>query len=179
MYFDSKSIRNTTLNIVRSELEGDLYHSYLYTNDERIDDPYTLFPDVNGNFIIRNLDSNESDLDADYSWVHFSLKSRENLAGKDVYVNGNYNNWQLNAANKLDFNEGSGLYEKTILLKQGFYNFQYVTKNGEGEISNSDIDGSFYQTENDYTVILYYKKYGSRYTSVIGVGFGNSKKINN
>lgn len=179
LYFDSKSIRNTTLNIVRVELEDDLYHSYLYTNDERIDAPYTLFPDVNGNFIVRNLDSDESDLDADYSWVHFSLKSSENLDGKDVFISGNYNNWQLNEQNKLDYNENLGIYEKAMLLKQGFYNFQYVTKNEEGEINNSDIDGSFYQTENDYTVILYYKKFGSRYTSVIGVGFGNSKKIYN
>jgi len=179
LYFDSKSIRNTTLNIVRVELEDDLYHSYLYTNDERIDAPYTLFPDVNGNFIVRNLDSDESDLDADYSWVHFSLKSSGNLDGKDVFISGNYNNWQLNEQNKLDYNENLGIYEKAMLLKQGFYNFQYVTKNEEGEINNSDIDGSFYQTENDYTVILYYKKFGSRYTSVIGVGFGNSKKIYN
>jgi hypothetical protein len=179
LYFDSKSIRNSTLNIARAELEGDLYHSYLYTNEERIDAPYTLFPDINGNFIIRNLDSDESDLDADYSWVHFSLKSREDLDGKDVYISGNYNNWQLNELNKLKFNENLGLYEKAILLKQGFYNFQYVTKNEDGIINNSDIDGSFYQTENDYTVILYYTKFGSRYTRVIGVGFGNSKKITN
>ena len=179
LYFDSKSIRNSTLNIARVELEDDLYHSYLYTNDERIDNPYTLFPDVNGNFIVRNLDSDENHLDADYSWVHFSLKSRENLDGKDVYISGNYNNWQLNELNKLDYNESLGLFEKSILMKQGFYNYQYVTKNEKGDISNSDIDGSFYLTENDYTVILYYKKYGSRYTRIIGVGFGNSKKIHN
>jgi hypothetical protein len=179
LYFDSKSIRNSSLNIARAELVEDLYHTYLYTNEERIDKPYTLFPDVNGNFIVRNLSSDHPNTDADYSWVHFSLSCLEDLAGKDVYVSGNFNNWQLNNSNKLTYNTSLGLYEGEILLKQGFYNFQYVTKNKVGEISNHDVDGSFYETENEYTVLIYYKGFGNRYTQVIGAGFGNSEKINN
>ena len=179
LYFDTKSIRNTALNIAKVELDGDLYHTYLYTNEERIDQPYTLFEDVNGNFVIRTLNGQDNNTDADYSWVHFSLSCLENLDGKDVYVSGNFNNWQLNNTNKLVYNIDTGLYETKILLKQGFYNYQYVTKTKDGFISNSDIDGSFYQTENDYTVLVYYKKFGARYTSVIGVGYGNSTKLNN
>ncbi|REE83274.1 uncharacterized protein DUF5103 [Lutibacter oceani] len=179
LYFDTKSIRNTALNIAKVELGSDLYHTYLYTNEERIDQPYTLFEDINGNFVIRTLNGQNNNTDADYSWVHFSLSCLENLEGKDVFISGNFNNWQLNDSNKLIYNENTGLYEAKMLLKQGFYNYQYVTKTKEGVISNSDIDGSFYQTENDYTVLVYYNKYGSRYTQVIGVGFGNSKKLNN
>ncbi|AMC11000.1 hypothetical protein Lupro_06950 [Lutibacter profundi] len=179
LFFDSKSIRNSTLNIAKVELGQELYHTYLYTNEGRIGKPYTLFPDINGNFIIRTLDGNNSNLDADYSWVHFSLESFENLEEKDIYVSGNYNNWLLNKTNKLHYNTNSGLYEATILLKQGFYNYQYVTKTKKGIISNHDIDGSYYQTENDYTVFVYYKKFGDRYTKVIGIGYGNSEKVNN
>ena len=179
LFFDSKSIRNSTLTIAKVELGKELYHTYLYTNEGRIGKPYTLFPDINGNFIIRTLDGNNSNLDADYSWVHFSLESFENLEGKDIYVSGNYNNWQLNNTNKLYYNTETGLYEATILLKQGFYNYQYVTKTKNGIISNYDIDGSYFQTENDYTVLVYYKKFGDRYTKVIGIGYGNSEKINN
>jgi len=179
LYLDTKSIRNTTLNIAKVEQGADLYNTYLYTNEERIDQPYTLFEDINGNFLIRTLNGQNDNTDADYSRVHFSLSCLENLDGKDVFISGSYNNWQLNETNKLTYNEESGLYQATLLLKQGFYNYQYVTKNQEGVISNSDIDGSFYQTENDYTVLVYYKKFGSRYTKVIGVGYGNSKKLNN
>ena len=179
LYLDTKSIRNTTLNIAKVEQGADLYNTYLYTNEERIDQPYTLFEDINGNFLIRTLNGQNDNTDADYSRVHFSLSCLENLDGKDVFISGSYNNWQLNETNKLTYNEESGLYQATLLLKQGFYNYQYVTKNQEGVISNSDIDGSFYQTENDYTVLVYYKKFGARYTSVIGVGYGNSKKLNN
>jgi len=178
-YFDTKSIRNTALNIAKVELGRDLYHTYLYTNEERIDQPYTLFEDINGNFVIRTLNGQNNNTDADYSWVYFSLSCLENLDGKDVYISGNFNNWQLNDANKLIYNTQTGLYEAKMLLKQGFYNYQYVTKTKDGIISNSDIDGSFYQTENDYTVLVYYNKFGSRYTKVIGVGYGNSIKLNN
>ena len=179
LFFDSKSIRNSTLNIARVELGEDFYNTYLYTNEERIGKPYTLYPDVNGNFVIRNLDSDNAYTDADYSWVYFSLECLENLEGKEVYVQGNYNNWQLNESNKMNYNSDTGLYEAKILLKQGFYNYQYVTKIEKGEISNYDIDGSYFQTENDYTVIVYLNKFGSRYTQVIGVGNGNSEKIGN
>ena len=179
LYFDTKSIRNTTLNIAKVELGTELYHAYLYTNEERIDNPYTLFEDINGNFVIRTLDGQNNNVDADYGWVHFNLSCLENLDGKDIYIHGSFNNWKLNEANKLIYNTETGLYDGKLLLKQGFYNYQYVTKNEEGIISNSDIDGSFYQTENDYTVLVYYKKFGARYTRVIGVGFGSSKKLNN
>ncbi|WP_372765856.1 type IX secretion system plug protein domain-containing protein [Lutibacter sp.] len=179
LYFDSKSIRNTSLNIANVELGEELYHTYLFTDEEKRNQPYTLYPDVNGNFVIRTLTGENNNTDADYSWVYFSLKCSNNLDGKAIYVSGNFNNWQLNDANKLEYNETLGLYETKLLLKQGFYNYQYVTKSIDGTISNHDIDGSFYQTENDYTVLVYFKKFGSRYTKVIGVGFGNSEKINN
>lgn len=179
LYFDSKSIRNTSLNIANVELGENLYHTYLFTNEERRNLPYTLFPDVNGNFVIRTLSGENNNTDADYSWVYFSLKYLENPEGKNIYVSGNFNNWQLNDQNKLNYNETLGLYETKLLFKQGFYNYQYVTKSIDGTISTHDIDGSFYQTENDYTVLVYYKKFGSRYTKVIGVGHGNSEKINN
>jgi hypothetical protein len=179
LYFDSKSIRSSSLNIANVELGEDLYHTYLFTNEERRNQPYTLYPDINGNFVIRTLNGENNNTDADYSWVYFSLKSSQSLEGKDVFVSGNFNNWQLNDINKLKYNETLGLYETKMLLKQGFYNYQYVTKAIDGTISTHDIDGSFYQTENDYTVLVYYKKFGSRYTKVIGVGYGNSEKINN
>ena len=179
LYFDSKDIRSSTLNIANVKLGNDLYNTYLYINEERKGLPYTLFPDINGNFIIRTINGEDSKTEADYSWVHFSLKRLDNLNEKDIYIHGNFNNWQLNNTNKLHYNEDTGLYETTILLKQGFYNYQYVTKSKNGKISNHNIDGSHYQTENDYTVLIYYTKFGSRYTQVIGAGFGNSEKINN
>jgi len=178
-YFDSKSVRNSTVTIARVDSGSELYHTMLYTNEERIDRPYTNYPDVNGNFIVRNVHSDNDALDADYTWVFFTLESLEDIGTKKIYVNGRFNNWRNEEANEMIYNSETRLYEAQILLKQGFYNYQYVTVDENGNGSNHDIDGSFYQTENDYSVLVYYHKFGSRYDSVIGFGQGNSEKIQN
>lgn len=179
LFFDSKSIRNSSLNIARVTNEDDLYHTHLYTNTQRAYSPYTLQPDINGNFVVRILNNDNPNTEADYSWVHFYLETIDDFKNKDIYVTGAFNNWDLTTENKLIFNKDTGLYETYILLKQGFYNYKFITKSNKGIISNYDIDGSYFQTENDYTVLIYYKKQGSRYTQVIGVGYANSKKLNN
>ena len=178
-YFDSKSVRNSTVTIARVDSGPDLFHTKLYTNFERNHRPYTNYPDINGNFVIRNENSDNDALDADYTWVFFTLESLEDIGDKKIYVNGSFNNWKNNASNQLIYNPETRLYEAKILLKQGFYNYQYVTVDKDGNSSNHDIDGSFFQTENDYSVLVYYKKFGSRYDSVIGFGQGNSEKIQN
>lgn len=179
LYFDSKSLRNATINISTSILEDDIYNTYLFTDEERIDQPYTLFEDINGNFITRALFTDYPNIEADYTRVFFSLASFEKLKGKEIFVSGNFNNWQLTDLNKLKYNSNSGLYQTNFVMKQGFYNYQYLTRDAQGNISIYDIDGSHYETENDYTVLVYYKKFGARYTKVIGVGFGSSKVILN
>lgn len=178
-FFDNKSILTNTVNIARVESGPKLYHTLLYTNQERIDKPYTYYPDINGNFVIRNVNADDSNLEADYSWVFFTLESLEDIGNKKIYVNGSFNNWRNDSSNEMIYNPETGLYEGKILLKQGFYNYQYVTVDKNGKVSNHDIDGSFYQTENDYSVLVYYHKFGSRYDSVIGFGQGNSEKIQN
>jgi hypothetical protein len=178
-YFDSKSVRNSTLTIARVESGPELYHTILYTNEERIDRPYTLYPDINGNYVIRNIRGEDDAIDSDYTWVFFTLESLEDLEGKRIYVNGSFNNWRFDSSNEMIYNKNIGLYETKLLLKQGFYNYQYITINQSDVISNHDIDGSFYQTENEYSVLVYYKKFGSRYDSIIGYGKGNSENIQN
>ena len=65
------------------------------------------------------------------------------------------------------------------MIKQGFYNYTYVLVNKEGQINNHKIEGSFFQTENDYTVIVYYRKFGDRYDQVIGLGTASSQRLMN
>ncbi len=180
LYFDSKAVRFSNVYIRRVDSGPELYHTILYTNDERIDKPYGISPDINGNFVVRNVDGlGDSNIEADYTWVFFSLNTLEDLRGKRVFVNGNYNNWRNDTMNELFYNEETGLYEAQILIKQGFYNYQFVTLDNAGNFSNHDIDGSFYQTENDYTILVYYRKIGDRYDSVIGIGEANSRNILN
>ncbi len=178
LYFDTKEIRNATNNIFKTRLDN-IFNTFLYTNEARGEKPYSFYPDVNGNFVLRTIDTDDVSLGGDYSFVHFSLENNENLNGKDIYIYGNYNDWQLTQENKMIYNNNTDLYEATLLLKQGFYNYTYVTANDLFQVNTHAIEGSFYQTENKYTVIVYYRKFGELYDQVIGIGNASSERLLN
>ncbi|MCH3881138.1 MULTISPECIES: type IX secretion system plug protein [Tenacibaculum] len=171
LHFDNKYIRNTSLNIAKTE-QKEIFHNYLYIDEPRAENIYTYNPDINGQFVVRTLDGKDSETEADYAMLHFALEATEPYKNKDVYVFGAFNNFELNAKNKMTYNKEGKFYEAEIPLKQGFYNYSYATINENGVVNLSEIDGSFYQTENEYTVIVYYKPFGEIYHRVIGVGTG-------
>jgi hypothetical protein len=178
LFFDTKQIRTANNNIARVTL-NDIFDTYLYLDEERLHRPYTLYPDINGNFVIRSVDGGETSTEADYTWVHFRLETFENIGQDNIYVYGNFNGWQLTEENKMSFDENLKIYTCKMLLKQGFYNYLYVTANEEEKINNHAIEGSFFQTENDYTVLVYFRPFGSRYDQVIGYGHANSENLRN
>jgi len=102
--------------------------------------------------------------------MYFSLKTGKEIENKEVYVYGAFNNFNLTEENKMNFDPLTNQYNVKFLLKQGFYNYTFVTKSAENLISESEIRGNFSQTENMYTVIVYHKAFGSLFDRVIGVG---------
>jgi hypothetical protein len=166
--FDNKQIRNSTIQIARVE-KRDIYHTYLHLQEPRKSKPYTYSPDINGQFSIRTIEANNPSIEADYAMVHFSLNTDEILK-KEVYVYGAFNDFQITSKNKMKYNAVTKKHEVSILLKQGFYNYTFVTINQNNTINTHEINGSFYQTENEYTVLVYYKAFGENYQRVIGVG---------
>jgi len=176
-YFDNKDIRGGNISIYKYQL-NDIYHNYLYTNTSRRNDSYTYNPDINGGYVVRNLNAENNNTEADYAYIHFSLENFEALGNRKIYVIGNFNNYRLDETSELHYNEQTGLYHNTSLIKQGFVNYKFVTFTNN-EIDHSLIDGNFYQTENEYTVLVYYKGIGERYDQVIGIGSANSTNITN
>ncbi len=170
-HFDNKSIQNTSIDIYQSEMK-DLYHNHLYTSIPRRSLPYAYNPDANGQFIIRTLDGEDPNTDADYALVHFILDDME-YSNKSVYIVGQFNNYELSDDYKMTYTNDA--YMTVLKLKQGFYDYEYVTLNEDGSIDESSIDGSFYQTDNEYTVLVYYHPIGGLYDEVIGVGRGYVK----
>lgn len=177
LYFENKDIRNANIGVQYTDLQ-DLYHNYLFTNRERATQPYTYNPDINGNYLVTNIDADNPNIEADYVWVHFSLLATNTLKDKSIYIYGNYNNYAINESNKMVYNEYNKTFTKALLLKQGFYNYKYVTTNNN-LLNEGAISGNFYQTENNYKVIVYYRDLGARYDKIIGLGEGNSVNISN
>jgi len=179
LYFDTKDIRGTNVNIRRIEM-GDIYEVYLYTDRVRANEVYTYQPDINGAFVINTLQGRNPNIEGEYTWVHFSLKNDQPLMeGEELHIYGGFNNFALDESTLLTYNSKSGLYEGKRLFKQGFYNYTYVLRQQDGSIDEGFISGNFDKTENQYTILAYYRAPGARYDRVIGAGSANSKDITN
>src|SRR6185503_6435154 len=127
-----------------------------------------------------NRDNGNPYWQADYAWVHFTFVPPANRAyeGKSVYVFGELTNYEQNEDSKMIFNEEKGIYEKALYLKQGYYNYSYVTltdKKQEGvQPSLENTEGNYWGTENGYMVMVYYRPFGARADELIGFARVNS-----
>ena len=177
LYFDTKDYRSATNNIRRVELK-DIYETRLYVDEARTHKSYTYNPDINGGFFIRTINADNPKFEADYTKVHFIYKSDYTISEEeDIYVYGAFNNWQFTDENKLKHTT-QNYYETDITLKQGFYNYTYVSLDKNNSINNI-LEGTHFQTENNYTLLVYYKKFGSKYDEIIGYGVGSSVNLQN
>ena len=169
--FDNKLIRNNSLNVVKI-IKKDIFHHYLYPFEFNPFRKYSYNPDINGQFVIRTLEAKDSKTESDYAMIHFTLSVEEAFSEREVYVYGAFNDFKITDENKMYFDPEERAYKANILLKQGFYNYTFATKETNGNINTNHVNGSFYETENEYTVIVYYKPFGSFFERVVGIGTG-------
>jgi hypothetical protein len=180
LFFENKDIRAANNSIATIDSKGGLYNAHLYPSEAKGNNPYTYFPDINGSYIIKKINAENNDIEADYAWVFFTLSAPNYFGKKNIYVNGMFNNFATNEENKMDYNAEKGIYEKAIMIKQGFTNFQYVIADSQGNIDEENaIDGNYYQTENNYFVLVYYRENNQRYDRIIGKGMASSTDIIN
>jgi hypothetical protein len=128
---------------------------------------YVSVNDFNGQFVIDNYETNRGETESDYVRVSFFLKS-DSLENKKVYVNGAFNNWQLNEINLMHYVPENQAYEVFIQLKQGIYNYNYLTVDNQGHKSESDFENTHSQTENAYEIFVYHRPIGSRADALVG-----------
>ena len=180
LYFENKVIRAATNYIARVDANNGVYNTHLYTDNARTNKSYTYNPDANGNFVPLNANASNNAIEADYSWVFFTLSAPSFYEKKNIYINGMFNNYGISDEFKMDYNQEKGIYEKAIMIKQGFTNYQYVVADQNKKIDYENaIDGNFWQTENNYFAIIYYRENNQRYDRIIGKGVANSENITN
>ena len=179
LFFDNKDLRSSTNGVRYVEL-NELYENFLFTNIDRSVRPYTYNPDINGSFQVRNLYASQNqNIEADYVLMHFNLQHYGSLGDKEIHIYGNFNNWTIDQTTYMRYNEKTDTYQNARLFKQGFYNYKYVMVNRNGSIEQGPISGNFWETENQYTVLVYYRAPGSRFDRLLGEGAANSSKISN
>lgn len=173
--FDIKSIKYIYQNVRRIDFLPPQYHVFLTPSESREFKPYFYWQDFNGKYFIASQEGRDPATDADYVNVYFTLQSGEMAAGGDVYVSGALSNWKFGKENRMLYNSDKRQYECTMLLKQGWYNYEYVfLRDGLSTDVASKYEGSHYETENDYTAIVYYRNPRERYDRILGTGTMNT-----
>jgi Domain of unknown function (DUF5103) len=152
--------------VAKLERGNETWDYTLFADLDRSEVPYLFDKDANGNYVIENKDLGEGDVKGEYINTHFTLKINE-LDSGNVYVIGNFVDWKLRPFCKMKFN--GKVYETDILLKQGFYNYQYVVVEPYQKPDFDALEGNRYETENEYTIIMYHRPFGARYDRVIAV----------
>ncbi len=153
---------------------------YINPDGERRQQLYVYYRDYNGIFTLENRDNANPYWQSDYAWTHFTFIPPANRAyeGKSVYVFGELTNYEQNDASKMIFNDEKGIYEKALYLKQGYYNYSYITMTDKKQAgvhpSLENTEGNYWGTENGYMVLVYFRPFGARADELIGFTRVNS-----
>jgi hypothetical protein len=157
-FFDAKSLRYRSEEIEEVRMEEDRYHIYLAPDVRKAFMQYSFENDINGKFLIRNDDMLDPHLESDYVTVHFMLPVDAMLGKGDLYLMGQLTNWELSEDFRLEYNYDNLSYELAVPLKQGYYNYAYLWKYKSQDEGEWDLtDGNHSETENSYTVLVYFK----------------------
>ncbi|WP_283388778.1 DUF5103 domain-containing protein [Barnesiella viscericola] len=150
------------------------YHVELTPVKPRSESSYLYDQTQNGRFVIRQSGASDSDTEADYFVVHFTLDS-DPIPGGKIYIDGELTNHLYSPYNEMVYNPQNEQYEKTLLLKQGSYNYQYLfLPDGTRTATAAPVEGNYYQTVNEYLVKVYHRAPGERYDRLIGIGMSYS-----
>ncbi len=175
--FDIQSLRFHTEFVRDIVFRHDGYHVKLFPGKPRDRRHEYHHDEINGRFLVRTRDEPNDNTDSEYVMVYFSLPWDAPLDNGDVYVAGDLASWNFYPWNRMEYNYETKSYELSMLLKQGYYNYQYLfLPEGEQEADGSMFEGNFFETENDYIIYVYHRLPGSRYDRLIGVQVTNSMR---
>jgi hypothetical protein len=169
--FDIKSLLYNSERIRKIDYSKEGYQVYLLDDQRRTFKNYVTDKEINGRKLIKNeVYANNSDIEADYAWVHFFLPFEAPLGNGQLHILGAVTDWQLNDSSRMNYDFQRKGYEKTLFVKQGYYNYLYVFKdNKTGKADFSLIEGNHWETENEYTVWVYFHPAGNQYDRLIAV----------
>lgn len=149
---------------------------FMKTDFDRSTLPYIFFNDLNGLYHITTYESINPQTQGDYAKVHFYFRTADGLPlpGRDIYLQGQFTDYQLADQWKMSYDDRLGIYSCTAFLKQGYYNYAYVAVPPGRPEDRLDLEGDYWETENSYTILVYYKGFTDRCDQLIGSATINS-----
>ncbi|MCK5168678.1 MAG: DUF5103 domain-containing protein [Bacteroidales bacterium] len=173
-HFNTKNIHYAAENINNISFVDNMYHFQLAASRDRTFEDYQYKPDINGQFKIDVTQSDYPGTEADYSYVYFTLNMDAPMQQGEIYIWAALTNYDFTEENKMRYNFEQKAYEGRLQLKQGYYNYQYVVmENNKPDFTY--IEGNHAQTENSYTILVYYHDFRRNYDRLIGVSEVSSK----
>jgi hypothetical protein len=167
-HFDTRTLKLNSEHIAR--IFKDTANTVLLLGDEsRNQNAYSFQYDINGSYYVINQDGRDERTDADYAYVFFNFAPNKTLLKGNIYLTGRFNNYELSNVNKLQYDAARNRYTTQTLLKQGVYDYQYVWVDAAtGKADSEALEGSYFETENDYQILVYYRPPGSRWEELVG-----------
>lgn len=157
--YEILDVGHPTMGIDKIEWDGQRYHVYPFTCEPRPN--YIYDEDANGSFYIRNSDNIENETASEYVIVHYTLKCPQPVNG-EVYINGTWTNNRFTPEYKMTYDAINKCYRAAIMQKQGYYSYQFVLMGNDGKTKSMPTEGDYYQTENKYQALVYYRGPGER-----------------
>lgn len=178
-WVDLRSFRLQSDRIANARYSKTATEIFVKPETERKEQRFNFYRDANGMYNIQPSENINPLWQADYATVNFTFVPPGNAAyaGKDVYVFGQLTNYNLSDAAKMNFNSATGTYESLLFLKQGYYDYCYVTvdRNAKRRVASFDVtEGNLWETENNYTIFVYYRPLAGRADELIGIATINS-----
>lgn len=179
-YFDIRSLRFNKVHVLDIRFLQPHYYVTLQPDEMRAYKPYLYNKDFNGRYYIELQEYGEDHVRADYARVRFTLDTGQPYEDGQIYLYGQLTNWEIDERFELTYNWDSRVYETELLLKQGYYNYMYAYKPAHKDtIDLTYLEGSSYETENDYLIFVYHRRSGERYERIVGYRVFNTldKKV--
>lgn len=169
-HFDAFSCFYAGVGIDRVVYELGDYHALLFPN-EVTKGGYMHEFDSDGRFVVNAERTNDVDTEAEYMWVHWTLPVEKPWLDGAIYVGGDLFGNELSMKNRMQYDADRQCYWLTALVKQGGYDFQYwfTGKGTQNKTTTLRTDGSYWQTENEYAVYVFWRPFGARYDRLVGV----------
>lgn len=152
--YEVLDVSHPTMGIDHIHWNGEGYEVYPFIDEPR---PHYLYDeDANGSFFIRNSDNWQIETTCEYVWVMYRMKCQELLAGKMI-IDGWWTTDDNRNTYEMTYDQDAGMYTAKVLQKQGYYSYQYLWQHPDGSVHTAPSEGSFYQTENRYQALVYYR----------------------
>ena len=180
-WLDLQSLQLVSDRISKFQKIDDKNYVYLKPDVSRADMAYYSFNDLNGNYLISNTDALQSENQNDYAQVIFTYLTKDHipLVGQKLYLQGALTNNELDKNSEMIFDAKLGLYQKTLVLKQGYYSYNYILRDSRDPNHQDDFtetEGNHWETENNYSIFVYYRAPGAQHDSLLGFTTINSKQ---